>query len=550
MEAQVFDVVVIGSGAAALTAAVTAADAGKKVLVAESTELFGGSTAMSGGGAWIPNNHLMKAGGTPDSFEDARTYMDRVIADVGPASSKERRDAFVRSGPEMVRFLETCGFEWIYGVGYADYHPEEPGGSVRGRGIEGKMFNFKALDPELRKQIRPGVPIPMYTFEVGTFMRAFRSMKGLGKAAQIIGLRALGGRVAGKHWYTNGQSMIGQLLHLASKRGVTLWTQSALIDLVTEDGDVTGAVLDRAGVQTTVMATNGVIIGAGGFAHNQEMREKYLPQPTNEQWSSANPGDQGLPIKVAMEAGASIAIMEEAWWGPSSFDPATGKPSFLVSERSFPHSMIVDEAGKRFMNESASYVDCGHWQYAHNESVPAVPAWMIMESRHRNSYPFGFAMPRQTPKKMFESGFFYKGDTLEELARKIGVDAQGLVAEAAKFSGYAATGKDLDFGRGDSAYDHVYGDPRVKPNPNLGAIERGPFYATRIYPGDLGTKGGILTDEHARALREDGTVIKGLYAAGNSSASVMGNRYPGPGSTIGPAMTFGYIAARHAVGVN
>lgn len=547
MNAARYDVVVVGSGAAALTAAVTAAESGKKVLVVESTDKFGGSTAMSGGGAWLPNNHLMAQNSNPDSYDAVRTYMDAVIADVGPASSKERRDAFATHAPKVAKYLEGLGFEWSYGKGYADYHPEEPGGNAAGRSIEGKMFNFKKLDPALRSQIRAGVPIPMYTHEVGLFMRAFRSLKGFGKAVQIIGLRTIGGRIIGKHWYTCGQSMVGQLLHLASQRNVELWASSPLVDLIIEDDTVTGVVVERVGKRQKITATDGVIIGGGGFAQNQEMREEYLPSPSNQAWSSANPGDQGNPIKIAMAAGADVAIMDDAWWGPSSYDPDTKTPSFLVSERSFPHSMIVDASGKRFMNESASYVDCGHLQYEHNSKVAAIPGWMIMESRHRNSYPFGFALPRMTPQKMFDSGFFFKADTLEELAAKIGVDPQGLVLEAQKFSGYAKTGNDLDFSRGESAYDHVYGDPRVKPNPNLGAIEKGPFYATKIFPGDLGTKGGIMTDEHARALRADGSVIKGLYAAGNSSASVMGDRYPGPGSTIGPAMTFGYLAAKHVV---
>lgn len=543
-----YDVIVVGSGAAALTAAVTAAHEGNKVLVVESTDKFGGSTAMSGGGAWIPNNHKMRAAGVHDDPQLVRTYMDAVIADVGPASSPERRDAFVKGAPEMAKYVEDLGFEWSYETGYADYHPEEPGGSAIGRSIEGKMFDFKKLPPQLREKIREGVPIPMYTHEVATFMRAFRSLKGFFKAAQIIGVRTVGGRIIGKHWFTNGQSMIGQLLYIANKQGVDLQTNSPLTEYLVEGGKVVGVVVDHNGERKEIRSNKGVIVGAGGFAHNQERREKYLPSPSNEAWSSANPGDQGDPIFAAMDIGAGIGVMNDAWWGPSSFDPATGKPSFLVSERSFPHSMIVDNNGRRFMNESASYVDCGHWQYEHNGSVPSIPGWLIMESRHRNSYPFGFALPRMTPQKMLDSGYFVRADTLEELATKIGVDPAGLVDEAKVFSGYAKAGKDPQFKRGDSAYDNVYGDPRVKPNPNLGAIEKGPYFATKIYPGDLGTKGGILTDQHGRALREDLSVIEGLYAAGNSSASVMGDRYPGPGSTIGPAMTFGYISARHISG--
>jgi 3-oxosteroid 1-dehydrogenase len=211
--------------------------------------------------------------------------------------------------------------------------------------------------------------------------------------------------------------------------------------------------------------------------------------------------------------------------------------------------MIVDSSGKRFMNESASYVDCGHWQYERHQEVPAIPAYLIADSRHRKYYLFGMMPPRMTPKEAYESGMMVKADSISQIADLCGIDASTLEHTVRRFNQFAVTGKDLDFHRGDSAYDRVYSDPKVKPNPNLGAIERPPFFAVRVWPGDLGTKGGLLTDEHARVLREDGSVIKGLYAAGNTSASVMGRTYPGPGSTIGPAMVFGMIAGQDAAKV-
>jgi succinate dehydrogenase/fumarate reductase flavoprotein subunit len=218
-------------------------------------------------------------------------------------------------------------------------------------------------------------------------------------------------------------------------------------------------------------------------------------------------------------------------------------------ERSAPFGIIVDSSGKRFMNESASYVDCGHWQYERNQQVPAIPAFLIADSRHRKYYLFGMMPPRLTPKEAYESGFMLKADSIPELALACGIDPHNLEETVRRFNGFAATGKDLDFYRGDSAYDRVYSDPKVKPNPNLGAIEQPPFFAVRVWPGDLGTKGGLLTDEYARVLRQDGSSIQGLYAAGNTSASVMGQTCPGAGSTIGPAMVFGMIAGRHAAQV-
>lgn len=446
----------------------------------------------------------MKEAGVTDSYEQARTYMDAVIRVGAPASTPERRDAFVRTSPTLVSWLRDLGFEWVYGKGYSDYHPEEPGGMAIGRAVEGAAWNVKKLSPADRALIRAGVPIPMHTFEVGTFMRAFVSLKGFAKAVQIIGVRTIGGRLVGRQLMTCGQSMIGQLLHLARQKNITIWTDAPLIALTTDGGRVTGARIDKQGRRVTVTAERGVIIGAGGFAHNADMRNTYGPHPASTQWTSANPGDTGLPITAAQEVGADVAIMDEAWWGPTALDPATGTPSFLVSERSWPHTMIVDSAGRRFMNESASYVDCGHAQYAHNQDTPAIPAWMIMESRHRNRYPFGFALPRMTPKKMIESGYFVVADTLEELAQKIGVDPTGLVDEAQKFSTFAESGKDTDFGRGDSAYDHVYGDPAYTKTPTWVRSVRARSTQPQSTPVTWAQKGASsLTSMPARSVQTE-----------------------------------------------
>jgi succinate dehydrogenase/fumarate reductase flavoprotein subunit len=258
----------------------------------------------------------------------------------------------------------------------------------------------------------------------------------------------------------------------------------------------------------------------------------------------ANPGDTGDAVRAGIAAGAATALMDDAWWGPCFLDQ-DGTSNFMLWERSLPFGFIVDSSGQRFMNESASYTDCGHWQYERNATAPAIPSWLVIDSRHRRYYPFGAILPGMTPKKVLGPDFMIKAASLEELAAACGIDAKGLRATAQRFARFAEQGRDEDFHRGDSAYDRVYSDPRVKPNPNLGTVAKAPFYAVRVWPGDLGTKGGLLTDEHARVLREDGSVMASLYAAGNTSASVMGRTYPGRGSTIGPAMTFGMIAGRH-----
>ena len=541
---EVVDVVVVGSGSAAMATALAVKDAGKQPLVLESTELAGGSSAMSGGGAWIPNNPLMRAAGVEDSYEKARTYLDTVIGDVGPASSPERRHAFLTEGPRMIELLQRLGVELVYARGYSDYYPEQPGGTPVGRAVEGQRWNMKKLG-DWHKNVRGYVPMAAHTNEVGAINLAFRSWRGFATAAKVVGFHTIAPMLIGRKPAGLGNALMGQLFHAARTRGIEIRLRTPLVELVTDGGVVVGVVTERAGKRTRIGARHGVMLAAGGFAKNEEMRRQYHEQPITTEWTSANPGDTGEALRAGMDVGGAVALMDDAWWGPSVIHP-DGTAGFLLAERSLPHGMIVDASGARFMNESESYVDAGHHQYERNAVVPAIPAYLVLDSRHRRWYPFGFALPGITPKKMLESGFMTKADSLEELAQTMGIDAAGLVATAERFSAFARAGKDEDFGRGDSAYDRVYSDPRVTPNPNLGAIDRPPFYAVRIWPGDLGTKGGLLTDEHARVLREDGSVIDGLYAAGNTSASVMGNTYPGPGATIGPALTFGYIGGRHA----
>lgn len=540
------DVLIVGSGAAALTTALTVAERGLKPLVLESTALLGGNSAISGGGLWIPNNHVMKRAGQDDSYEEARAYLDACVGDVGPASSPRRREAFLKQGPEMVRWLERLGFEWVFAKGYSDYYPERPGGKPMGRGIEGKKYDIKRIGKwadKLRFSVRA---MPLYTSEVNKLAVSFRTLEGFLTAARVVGLEATFPRLVGKQLVGLGNSLMGQLLELALARGVDFWLESPMIELVLEKQRVVGAVVKRDGKSVLVGATHGVMIASGGFEKNAAMRKKYQAEPVNAEWTSGTEGNLGHPIQLAKQAGAALALMDDAWWGPTMVNPKTGAPQFMLQERSLPFCFIVANDGRRFMNESESYVDAGHHQYERNRQVQAIPAWQIMDSRHRAFYPFGMAMPgKRGTRQLLELGMFEEADTLEALAAKIGVDPKGLTETAARFAEFAKTGKDLDFHRGDSAYDRVYSDPRVKPNPNLGAVERPPFYAVRVFPGDLGTKGGILTDEHARALREDGSVIDGLYAAGNCSASVMGRTYAGPGSTLGPATTFGFIGGTH-----
>ncbi|MDW8063314.1 MAG: FAD-binding protein [Candidatus Caldarchaeum sp.] len=547
MDELLVDVLVVGSGAGALTGALTARHAGLEVLVAEKTELVGGSSAMSGGGLWIPNNPVSAAAGVKDSLDEAWTYLSHVVPPAGEATAPERIRAFLTHGPEMVKFLQQLGFRWRASVGYPDYYPEAPGGSVMGRAIEGAVFDGRKLG-EWRKKLRryPGAPpIPIHTNEASKMYLA-RSTAGVG-AFLRLGLRLVGHSLLGRVPLTMGGSLIGQLLYLCLQKGVKVWLESPLQSLVVEDDRVVGAVLMHEGRIVKVRARGGVLLAAGGFEHSQEMRETYLPKPTTKDWAVGAPGNTGDAIKAAMEIGAKTALMDKAWGGPIAITP-DGKPSFLLAERSLPFGIIVDQNGERFMNESASYVDCWQNIYKHqHKTSKAIPAWLIIDNKHRSQYLFGMLMPGRTPEKATGPQYLTRANSLEELARKIGVDEAGLLKTVKRFNEMARAGKDEDFRRGDSAYDRFYSDPRVKPNPNLGPLSKPPYYATAIYPGELGTCGGLLTNENAQVIHQDGHPIPGLYAAGNTAAAIFGGTYPGPGSTLGPATTFGYIAAKHII---
>ena len=542
---ETFDVVVVGSGAAGFVGALAAKEAGLQPVLLESTALAGGNSAISGGGLWVPNNHVARREGQTDSAEESLTYLDACIGDVGPASSPERRKAFVTEGPAMVKWLEDLGMEWVFAEGYSDYYPERPGGKPRGRGIEAKKYDIKRIGDwadRLRFSVRA---MPLYTKEVNKMAVSFRTLEGFLTAARVVGLESTFPRLVGKQLVGLGNALMGRLLEMLLDRGVEPRLEAPVKELLVEGGRVVGVAIEEGGQRKTLGARRGVLLASGGFEKNASMRKQYQEEPVHADWTSGTEGNKGLPIELARDAGGALALMDDAWWGPTMLNP-DGTPQFMLQERSLPHCFIVASDGKRFMNESESYVDAGHHQYERHREVPAIPAWQIMDSRHRAYYPFGMAMPgKGGSRKLVESGMLVEANSLTELAEKIGVDPDNLVETAARFTEFARTGKDLDFGRGDSAYDRVYSDPRVKPNPNLGAVDTPPFYAAKVVPGDLGTKGGLLTDEYARVLRGDGSVFEGLYAAGNCSASVMGRTYPGPGSTLGPATTFGYVAARH-----
>jgi 3-oxosteroid 1-dehydrogenase len=485
------DVVVVGSGGG-LVAALVAADEGLEALVIEKQERVGGSTAMSGGVAWIPNNPVILAGGVDDSYEDGMRYFDAVVGDVGPASSRERRHAYLTEGPAMVSFLSGTA---------------------------------------------------IHTGEVAAISTPHRSLRHLLVAARVFARNAKA-KLTGQYLLSNGAALVAFLLDAAVRKEIPIWTETACRDLVVEDGAVVGVVAERKGKALRIRARRGVLLAAGGFARNAEMRRKYSgDQPNDARWTTANPGDTGEVIEAAMRLGAAADLMDEAWWSQSAVLP-DGTPLMHIAERTRPHSIMVDSKGQRFVNEAASYMEVGRAQYERDRSVPALPCWLVADARHRRLYPWGLAPPMRTPKEWIETGFMKKARSLRELAEQCGIDADEFVKTVERFNEYATRGEDPDFQRGASAYDRYYGDPAHKPNPSLGTLEKAPFYAVAIYPGDVGTCGGLLTDEHARVLRGDGTLIAGLYATGNTTATVMGRRYLGAGASIGASLIFAYIAAR------
>ncbi|MBR7742037.1 FAD-binding protein [Phycicoccus sp. BSK3Z-2] len=528
---------------AVVGAALPAADLGLSVLVVEGSGLWGGSSSMSGGGVWLPDNPLMRRDGAGDSREEALEYLERTVGDAGPATSRARKEAFVDGVRPLVEMLERLGMTFARAADYPDYYPELPGGKV-GRAIEVRPFDVRRIGPwwATSRGKKEGVPAPVMTDDFWLLQRAWSTPGGMVRGAKVAG-RVLA-MAARRQWQVGmGAGLTAALMDVVQRQGTQVWTGTPVEELVVEDDRVVGVRVVRDGRPVTVAATRGVVLAGGGFDHNAEMRERF--HGVDGSWSSGAASNVGSVIEIAEKAGADTDLMDDAWWG-GSVPPASpqDRAGFMVSERSVPFSIIVDASGRRFANESESYVDLGHHMFERREEVPG-RFWMVSDRRHARRYLRSYAMDPRVLKRMRAAGILHEEPTLEALAGRIGVESAALRSTVERFNGFARTGVDHDFGRGNSAYDRYYGDPTVHPNPNLGPIERGPFTAVEVVPGDLGTKGGVVTDEHARALRSDGSVVEGLFAAGNCSASVMGRTYPGPGSTLGPALVFGHLAARH-----
>ncbi|WP_200174257.1 3-oxosteroid 1-dehydrogenase [Tomitella cavernea] len=548
MTEQQYDIVIVGSGGAGMTAGLAAAKNGLRAVIIEKAENYGGSTARSGGGVWIPNNEVLRRDGVQDTPEAARTYLHSIIGDtVDP----DRIDTYLERGPEMLSFvLANSPLELRWVTNYSDYYPEAPGGRAGGRSVEPVPFDGHKLGEELKNlepdyvKAPPNFVITQADYKwLNLLMRHPRGPV----QAMKVGLRFLAAKARKKHLLVRGQALMAGLRGGLLQAGVPILLNTELTDLVTEGDKVTGVTVRKAdGTEETIGARLGVILASGGFEHNAEMRRKYQRAPIGADWTVGAKANTGAGIEAAMRLGADLGFMEDSWWGPSM--PLTGGPWFALSERSLPGCIIVNERAQRFVNESAPYVEATHAMYGGKWGQGEgpgenIPAWLVLDTRYRNRYSFVGIPPRQKlPGRWFKSGVIVKAGSITELAEKMGVPADALQDTVTTFNGYARDGRDPDFQRGESAYDHYYGDPLNKPNPSLGEIGKPPFYAIKMVPGDLGTKGGVMTDIAARVLRKDGSAIEGLYASGNCSSPVMGHTYAGPGATIGPGMTFGYLA--------
>ncbi|WP_327743490.1 3-ketosteroid-delta-1-dehydrogenase [Streptomyces europaeiscabiei] len=549
VDGTTIDLLVIGAGTG-MAAALAGHEAGLKTLMVEKTEYVGGSTARSGGAFWIPASSLLTAEGAGDTAERARTYLQAVV---GASTGEERWRSFLEHGEETLQMLRrTTPMRFFWARGYADYHPELPGGSAVGRTCECRPFDLSVLGKE-RARLRPsvmGAPVPMPI--TGADYRWMNLVARLPcSVVPRIAKRAvqgLGGKLIGREYAAGGQALAAGLYAGVLRAGIPVWTRTALRHLIIDGSRVTGAVLEQDGHKVTVTARRGVILAAGGFDHDIEQRRTHQSNHLEPGWSLGSVGNTGDAIRAAQDIGAATHLLEQAWWFPAVAPLPGGSPQVLLAERALPGSFIVDGSGRRFINEATDYMSFGQRLLERERAGdPSGPLWLVFDQQYRDSYVFaGASFPRMAlPKEWYETGIAHRAGDAATLARCAGLPEEALTATLRRFNVLAAAGNDEDFGRGTSAYDRYYGDPTVTPNPNLRPLE-GRLYAVRVVLSDLGTCGGLRADGDARVLRPDGAPVEGLYAIGNTAANAFGTVYPGAGATIGQGLVYATVAARHA----
>jgi succinate dehydrogenase/fumarate reductase flavoprotein subunit len=551
-----YDVVVIGAGAGGMTAAAVAASEGLSVLLIEKTEFVGGTTAWSGGMVWIPVNAHMKQAGIPDSASDAADYLAGSVPEPENAGLRE---TFLARGPEAVEYLEANTEVRLQPVRtYPDYYPELPGATAGGRVLEPVSFDGARLGANFAR-LRP--PLPEFTVFGGMmvnrldiphlrqFGRSFRStLRSLRLVSQYALQRLRAPRGTTLHL---GNALAARLCASLLARNVEVLFGTSVEHLLVEDGVVGGVQIRDSSGGRPIVARKGVVLATGGFSHDKNLRDRYFPAAAGSV-SAASPAGSGDGLRVATAAGASIgtSVASPAYWVPASrFQRADGSEGVFphtVTDRAKPGIIAVNSAGKRFVNEALSYHEFVLSMLRDGNDTTSRAFYLVCDRHFLWTYGLGRIKPftwRITP--YVRRGELIEAPSIGALAAAIGVEPSALSKTVNDYNGHARKGIDPAFGRGTSIYQRHLGDPSHSPNPCVAPIERPPFYALRIYPADLGTAIGLRTDGHARVLSKDGAVLAGLYACGNDMGSIMNGNYPGPGITLGPALTFGYIAGRH-----
>ncbi|KUR81346.1 FAD-dependent oxidoreductase [Novosphingobium sp. Fuku2-ISO-50] len=553
------DVVVVGSGAGGLLSALVAAKNRADVLIVEKDAQWGGTSATSGGGIWIPGSDQARAAGFEDNLDDAFRYVRALSAPNVPDANIR---AYVDNAAAMLRWV-TANTPVVYTAQpYPDYHAENPGGSPTGfRTHLPEMFDGTLLGDDLGTQRFPSPAASLFGYLNWTFAETYQLL--YRSKGWAMGLA----RNMAKYWFdwplrfssrkdrrlTLGNALTGGLRVAVNAAGVPLWLSTPMLELVREDGRVVGLVVERNGRPFRIRARKGVILAAGGFDKNQAMRDVHAPLYRSAPLSGGVTSNTGDAIRAGAAAGAATMNLHSAWAAPVFHVPGEDRGRLVTIERALPGCIMVNQKGQRYLNEAASYHIVGQ-QMARRQAEhrDASPSWMVFDARYRRQFPMGPLLPLM-PDWLQSPGvrkIMKKGRTIADLAKAMGVDAATLSVTINRFNAGAANGEDPEFHRGEAAYDKMYGDYRHQPNPCLRPLTEAPFYAMPIYPGDIGTNGGLTTNARAQVVDAAGEPIGGLYAVGNNAASSMGESYPGAGVTIGPAMTFGYIAARDLTGAN
>ncbi len=552
------DVLVAGSGCSGMAAAITARHRGLDVLIVEKEPRFGGTTARSGGWLWIPGTSLARAYGINESPEQARTYLRH---EAGNNYDAARVDAFLAAGPEAVEFFTTqTALRFDMPLVFPDYHAEAPGGAQGGRSMVTRPFDGRELGEHIRDLAAPLPELTVFGMMLGSgkeiihFMRATKSLTSAIYVAKRLSRHFVDVLRYGRGMMlTNGNALAGRLARSALDLNIPLWLSSPVRELIVENGAVRGARVTREGRTIEVRARRGVVLACGGFPHDVARRKAMFPHaPTGAEHFSPGPvGNTGDGLRLAESAGGRVEnrLPNAAAWVPVSLttrkDGSRGvMPHFI--DRAKPGVIAVMRDGRRFGNEGNSYHDFVQAMTKAAKPGEEIAAFLITDHKSLRKYGLGCVPPFPMPlSHHLRTGYLMRGATLAELAAKAGIDAKGLADTVTLFNKDAAEGRDPVFGKGSRAYNRYQGDALHGPNPCVAPLSDGPFYAIKVVIGDLGTYAGIVTDANARALDADGRVIPGLYAAGNDMASIMGGNYPGAGITLGPALTFGYIAGRH-----